>query len=89
MSGEVTITREEIDRTHEILKRQAESGGYFLNPDAQFVKELVKGLLSNQKRYGYAACPCRLAAGKKEEDLDIVCPCDYRDADLTEYGTCY
>src|SRR4030065_542109 len=26
---------------------------------------------------------------KKEEDLDIVCPCDYRDPDLDEYGTCY
>ena len=25
----------------------------------------------------------------KKEDLDIICPCDYRDADLAEYGTCF
>ena len=43
----------------------------------------------NQKRYGYPACPCRLASGNKEEDLDIICPCDYRDPDLDEYGACY
>jgi rubrerythrin len=35
------------------------------------------------------ACPCRLASGSKEEDLDIICPCDYRDPDLSEYGACY
>ena len=35
------------------------------------------------------ACPCRLSVGIKEEDLDIICPCDYRDADLDEFGACY
>jgi len=52
-------------------------------------KALVKGLLTNEKRYGYQACPCRLASGRKEEDLDIVCPCDYRDADVVEFDACY
>ena len=46
-------------------------------------------MLVNERRYGYWACPCRLASGVKSEDLDIICPCDYRDADLAEYGTCY
>jgi ferredoxin-thioredoxin reductase catalytic subunit len=45
--------------------------------------------LINEKRYGYCACPCRLASGVQEEDLDIICPCDYRDPDLNEYGSCY
>ena len=50
---------------------------------------LLEALLSNIERYGYMACPCRLAAGSKEEDLDIVCPCDYRDADVVEFDACY
>ncbi|MEO0114833.1 MAG: ferredoxin-thioredoxin reductase catalytic domain-containing protein [candidate division WOR-3 bacterium] len=79
----------EIDRLYERLKREAEAGGYHLNPDSEFTKSLVRGLLINERRYGYWACPCRLAKGKKEEDLDIICPCDYRDADLNQYGTCY
>jgi ferredoxin-thioredoxin reductase catalytic subunit len=68
---------------------ESEAGGYHLNPDTPFTRDLVKGLLVNEKRYGYWACPCRLAAGNKEEDLDIICPCDYRDPDLDEYGGCY
>jgi ferredoxin-thioredoxin reductase catalytic subunit len=71
------------------LKKEAEDGGYHLNPDVEFTKQLVESLIINEQRYGYPACPCRLASGKKEEDLDIICPCDYRDADILEYGACY
>jgi len=78
-----------IDATYLTLKKEAEGGGYRLNPDADFTKNLVRGLLKNEQRYGYRACPCRLASGKKEEDLDIICPCDYRDPDLTDFGACY
>jgi rubrerythrin len=30
-----------------------------------------------------------LADGTRDQDLDIICPCDYRDPDLDEFGTCY
>ncbi len=83
------ISKEKIDKTYQILDKQAESAGYHLNPDENFTKELVKSLLINEERYGYWACPCRLSEGKKKDDLDIICPCDYRDADLNEFGTCY
>ena len=74
----------------EIKKRQAfEKRGYYLNPDNSFTQDLVQGLLVNNSRYGYQACPCRLASGVKADDLDIICPCDYRDADLQEFGTCF
>jgi ferredoxin-thioredoxin reductase catalytic subunit len=84
------MKNEDIIRVlYEKLKREAESSGYYLNPDVEFTKELVKGLIINDKRYGYWACPCRLASGKKSEDIDIICPCDYRDPDLNEFGMCY
>jgi ferredoxin-thioredoxin reductase catalytic subunit len=83
------ISKEEVDRLYKKLNEEAGSGGYHLNPDTDLTKKLVRGLLVNQKRYGYQACPCRLASGEKEKDMDIICPCDYRDPDLDEYGTCY
>lgn len=89
MSGEIVVTQEEVDRLYLVLNSEAESGGYHLNTDIAFTKDLVKGLLVNEKRYGYPACPCRLAAGEKAQDLDIICPCDYRDPDLDEYDCCY
>ncbi len=83
------INKKEVEKLYKELKTDAESGGYHLNPDIDFTKKLVRGLLINQKRYGYQACPCRLASGEKKKDLDIICPCDYRDPDLDEYGACY
>jgi ferredoxin-thioredoxin reductase catalytic chain len=79
----------DIDRLYERLDREAGSGGYHLNPDKALTRDLVAGLLVNEKRYGYGSCPCRLASGKKDADLDIICPCDYRDPDLADYDTCY
>ena len=82
-------TASEVDLYYQKLKENAEGSGYHLNPDVEFTKSLSRGLIANTRRYGYQACPCRLAAGVKEEDLDIICPCDYRDADVVEFGTCY
>ena len=83
------ISPEDVERLFNRLKKEAESAGYHLNPDTEFTKGLVEGLLVNEVRYGYWACPCRLASGSKTQDLDIICPCDYRDPDLTDYDTCY
>jgi ferredoxin-thioredoxin reductase catalytic subunit len=85
----IDISEENIKITYENLKREIESAGYNLNPDAVLTRGLIHGLLVNEKRYGYRACPCRLASGKKNEDIDIICPCDYRDSDLSKYGTCF
>jgi ferredoxin-thioredoxin reductase catalytic subunit/rubredoxin len=79
----------QVDSYYNQLKTEVEISGYHLNPDVVFTKELLSSILINQQRYGYGACPCRLASGKNEDDLDIICPCDYRDPDLDEYGACY
>ena len=79
----------EVEDSYLRLKKDVEARGYYLNPDVPFTKDLVRGLLVNERRFGYQSCPCRLASGVKAADLDIICPCDYRDPDLTEYDTCY
>lgn len=80
---------ERVRKRLEKLKKDAESGGYKLNPDEEFVEGLVEGLLANSDRYGIESCPCRLLTGKPEDNLDIVCPCVYRDDDLADYGACF
>jgi len=89
MDSQADVSQREIDQLYEKLDKEAEAAGYHLNPDAAMVRELLHGYLVNQKRFGYPSCPCRLASGKKEEDVDIICPCDYRDPDVEEYGGCY
>jgi ferredoxin-thioredoxin reductase catalytic chain len=82
-------TPEDVEKLYARLDKEAKQGGYYLNPDTEFVKGLVRGLIVNESRYGYRACPCRLAAEDKSQDLDIICPCYYRDEDVTEHGACY
>jgi ferredoxin-thioredoxin reductase catalytic chain len=84
-----SVNPAEIEKSYEKIRRDAEAGGYRVNPDADFARGLVSGLLVNEERYGYQSCPCRLASGRKDEDLDIICPCDYRDQDVVELGACY
>jgi ferredoxin-thioredoxin reductase catalytic chain len=79
----------EIEKLYDMLKKIQEPKGYFFNRDQKMVFELLKSLLVNKKRYGYMACPCRLASGKKDLDKDILCPCVYRTPDIEEYGSCY
>ncbi len=77
------------DKLYVILSRYAESQGIRLNKDKDFVMDILVGLLTNEARYGYRSCPCRLAWGTKEKDSDIVCPCVYRDPDIKEFGSCF
>jgi len=86
---EAEIAQAEVDKLYGKLNQKAETAGYHLNPDVEFTKNLVRSLIINERRYGYQACPCRLASGNKPDDLDIICPCDYRDPDLNDYDACY
>jgi ferredoxin-thioredoxin reductase catalytic chain len=87
--NDTQVSAEAVEKLHAKLNADAEKSGYHLNPDAEFTKSLAAGLLVNTARYGYQACPCRLASGVRAQDLDIICPCDYRDPDLSEWGACY
>jgi ferredoxin-thioredoxin reductase catalytic subunit len=89
MKHESNVLESEVKRAYYQLMKDAVASGYHLNPDESVARELVRSLCINKQRYGYQACPCRLASGSKHNDLDIICPCDYRDADLEQYGTCY
>lgn len=71
------------------LKNIQEEKGYFFNKDMDQTMFLLDGLITNRERYGYMSCPCRLAKEDREADRDIICPCEYREPDVKEYGSCY
>ncbi len=77
------------EKLYELLKKIQEAKGYYFSKDKERVFELLEALLTNKDRYGYMACPCRLAAGDREADNDIICPCVYREPDVAEFGSCY
>ncbi len=71
------------------IRALAQGEGYQLNPDREITEGIIEGIAANEERLGYWRCPCRMSAGDRTEDLDIICPCEYRDADLRQYGRCY
>ena len=79
----------EVEKLYETLRKIQEPKGYFFNKDRDRVVELLEALIVNRGRYGYMACPCRLASGDRRNDADIICPCQYREADVRQYGSCY
>lgn len=89
MNSEIVVTDEEVKKYRGDLEKILVGRGYFLNPDDDFTNSLLLGILVNLKRYGYESCPCRLAADSKTIDIDIICPCYYRDDDVSEFGACY
>ncbi len=78
-----------VEQLYETLKKIQEPKGYFFNIDRDVTFDLLGGLIVNKDRYGYMACPCRLASGDYEKDRDIICPCIYRVPDVEEFGSCY
>ncbi|MCP4672263.1 MAG: ferredoxin:thioredoxin reductase [Desulfobacula sp.] len=79
----------EIEKLYQTLKKSQEAKDIYFNKDYDLVFELLESLVLNKGRYGYMVCPCRLACGDREKDKDIICPCEYRQADLEEFGACF
>ncbi len=78
-----------VEQLYKALKKSQEAKGIYFNRDKDLVFELLESLILNKDRYGYMACPCRLACGDREKDKDITCPCVYRAPDLVEFGACF
>ncbi len=78
-----------LEETRKRAEADAKTYGYFLTPQPELLIMFLEGLKANEDRYGYPSCPCRLATGIFDYDRDIICPCDYRDPDVAQYGACY
>lgn len=61
-----------------------------LNPKKSNVESLAKGVLNNEKRHGMKFCPCRLRTKDREQDLKLVCPCNFKiQKTWQEKGECW
>ena len=73
------ITKVELDKEkfHEAIMKFTENNEFQVNPDQEKVKMLLDGLFSNEQNHGLKYCPCRLITKDFEEDLKLVCPCNF------------
>ena len=78
-----------VEELYAKLKPLQEKRGLYFTQDQDMLWSVLESRLINKDRYGYTACPCRLAAGEYELDKDIICPCVYAKPDVEEYGSCF
>ncbi len=78
----------DIEELLKKMKKYVESQWFKLNPDADVVILTAKGMLENEKKYGYRYCPCRPVTGDKEKDAPKICPCKQHKDEIKRMGHC-
>lgn len=80
----------EKEKFLEAIERFVEKNEFEVNPDGEKVKMLLEGIFNNEKNHGLKYCPCRLITKDFEEDLKLVCPCNFLAHDTyREKGECW
>jgi len=59
------------------IQEFSKNNEFMVNPDPAKVGLLLEGIFNNEHNHGLKYCPCRLMAKDFDEDLKIVCPCNF------------
>lgn len=59
------------------IQQFAEKREFQVNPDQERVNTLLEGIFNCEKNHGMKYCPCRLIEKEFEQDLKLVCPCNF------------
>jgi ferredoxin-thioredoxin reductase catalytic chain len=59
------------------IDKFAENNEFQVNPDTAKVEMLFDGMFANEENHGLKYCPCRLRTKDFNEDLKLVCPCNF------------
>ena len=59
------------------IEKLAEGQEFMVNPDRARLETLFEGIFNNERNHGLKYCPCRLICKEFEEDLKLVCPCNF------------
>jgi ferredoxin-thioredoxin reductase catalytic subunit len=65
------------DEFRAALERFTAANEFRVNPDGEQVDLLLKGIFENEDKFGLKFCPCRVRTKVWDEDLRIVCPCNF------------
>lgn len=86
------ITQAKFDKEKflQAIEKFTENNEFQVNPDREKVRMLLDGLFDNELNQGLKYCPCRLITKDYEEDLKLVCPCNFLIHDTyKEKGECW
>jgi len=59
------------------IEEFASRNEFQVNPDKNRVGMLIEGVFNCETNHGMKYCPCRLITKDFEDDLKLVCPCNF------------
>ncbi|MGB3863036.1 MAG: ferredoxin-thioredoxin reductase catalytic domain-containing protein [Candidatus Aminicenantaceae bacterium] len=73
-TGETEMDKEKF---RQAIEEFTEKNEFQVNPNSEKVNMLIDGVFNCDENHGMKYCPCRLIAKDFEEDLKLVCPCNF------------
>lgn len=81
--------RKAIKKQDKWITKFAEKKGYDINPNKMINTNLKIWLSEMEGIYSKRMCPCFDPSGDAELDKKMICPCQFIDEEIEEYGTCH
>ena len=71
------------------IEKYCEKYDYIMNPNWMMSTNLKSNLCEMEATFGKRYCPCFEPSGDKVLDKKMMCPCEYVEDEIKEYGTCH
>ena len=81
--------RDAVKKQHRWIVKYAAQKNYVLNPSLMMSKNLEVWLSEMEATFGKRYCPCFEPSGDAVLDKKMMCPCEYIEDEIAEYGTCH
>lgn len=81
--------RQSAKKQQRWLEKYCQQHNYALNPSWMMRTSLKSNLCEMEETFGKRYCPCFEPSGDVALDKKMMCPCEFIDDEIAEYGTCH
>lgn len=81
--------RHKVKRQDIWIQKYTKKNGYVLNPNWMMSTNLKVWLSEMDETFGKRYCPCFEPSGDAGLDKKMLCPCEFVEDEIEEYGTCH
>ena len=71
------------------MEKYCAQKGYAINPNWMMATNLKSNLCEMEATFGKRYCPCFEPSGDAVLDKKMMCPCEFVEDEIAEYGTCH
>lgn len=81
--------RVEVKKQGKWMQKYIKKNNYALNPNLMMTTNLKVWVSEMEATFGKRFCPCFEPSSDNELNKKMMCPCEYVEDEIKEYGTCH